>query len=68
MDPQDIPMLTSNTVEMGSGSNEWTPTSGKPMTLNVAEGQPLGEKTVDGVTPIISVPNKDEYPDGGLAT
>ena len=65
---QRLPMLTSNAVETGSGPNAWTPTPDGSLTLYIVEGRSLEEKTESNeASPVISLSNADDYPDGGLA-
>ena len=65
---QRLPMLTSNTLEMGSRPTISTSTSDGSLTLNIVEGRSLDGKTeLDEANPVISASDADDYPDGGLA-
>ena len=65
---QHLPILTSSTVETGSGPNISISTSDGSLTLKIVEGRSLDEKTeLDEASPAISASDADDYPDGGLA-
>ena len=61
-------MSASNTGETDSASDERIPNSDESVTLNIVEDWPLGGKEdKTEVGPVISTPDVDDYPDGGLA-
>ena len=65
---QHLPMLTSNTVETGSGPTISISTSDGSLTLNIVEGRSLDGKTeLDEDSPVITTSDADDCPDGGLA-
>ena len=54
---------------MDSGASELTPTSDGSVMLKFVEDRPLEEKKDEeiGGSPVLTTPDVDEYPDGGLA-
>ena len=54
---------------MDSGTRELTPTSDGSTMLKFIESGPLEEKGEEeiGAGPILTTPDVDDYPDGGLA-
>ena len=63
-------MSTLNAIRMDPGTTDLTPTSGGSMMLKSIGDRPLEEKEEDeeiGASPVLTTPEVDDYPDGGLA-